>query len=195
MKSSILIAAVCAFVLTGTVSYANIYGYQDERGIFHFTNVAPVNKKYRTVVYTGTQYKGSLMAPRPAQLMSGDRKELIGVAKTYLGTPYKLGGNFSTGIDCSGFVKQVFSAFSVSLPRTARQQYHEGTRVDKDDLLAGDLVFFRSEKSADPAHVGIFIDQDRFIHATTRNGGGVRIDSLADNYYRRTFMGASRLLQ
>jgi cell wall-associated NlpC family hydrolase len=191
-RPTLIITALCAFLLAGSVCYANIYGYQDERGVFHFTNVQPAQKKYRTVVFSGKQASG-LAGSR--QVFGQSRKELITHAMSYLGTPYKLGGNFSTGIDCSGFVKQVYSAFEVKLPRTAREQFHEGTRVDRESLTAGDLIFFRSEKSGDPAHVGIFMDEDRFIHATTRNGGGVRIDSLADHYYRRTFMGASRVMQ
>ena len=195
MKKPALIPVLCALLLSGSICYANIYGYQDERGVFHFTNIAPVHKKYRTVAYTGARYNGSFTGPRSGQAFTQSKKELISLAMTYLGTPYKLGGNFSTGIDCSGFVKQVYSAFDVRLPRTAREQFYEGRRIDRDDLAAGDLIFFRSDKSNDPAHVGIFVDEDKFIHATTRNGGGVRIDSLTDNYYRRTFMGASRVMQ
>jgi cell wall-associated NlpC family hydrolase len=195
MKKYALISALVAVLLAEGICHANIYGYQDDNGIFHFTNIAPVQKKYRTVVYTGTQYGGSFSRSQSRQVYSQDKKDLIGRALTYLGTPYKLGGNLLSGIDCSGFVKQVYSAFDIRLPRTAREQFYEGTRVDKDSLKPGDLIFFRSDKSSDPAHVGIFMDENRFIHATTRNGGGVRIDSLTDNYYRRTFMGASRLLQ
>ncbi len=195
MKKLTLISVLGAILLMGSVCHANIYGYQDENGVFHFTNIVPAHKKYRTVLYTGKPYSGSFTKPGSRQAVGGDRSEVIGVAKTYLGTPYKLGGNLTTGIDCSGFVKQVYSAFDISLPRTAREQFHEGKRVEKDSLRPGDLIFFRSEKSSDPAHVGIFIDEDRFIHATTRHGGGVRIDSLDENYYRRTFLGASRVMR
>jgi cell wall-associated NlpC family hydrolase len=195
MKQLTLIAVFCAILFASGLSHANIYGYQDERGVYHFTNIAPAHKKYRTVVYTGKEYSGSLSKPQSLKVYSRNRKELLGVAKTYLGTPYKLGGNFFTGIDCSGFVKQVFSALDIRLPRTAREQFYEGTKIDKDSLEAGDLVFFRSNKTSEAAHVGIFMDEDKFIHATTRNGGGVRVDSLGDNYYRRTFLGASRLIQ
>jgi len=181
--------------LAGNVCWAEIYSYRDDSGIVHFTNIAPPNKRYRTIIYADKGSGRHVFMSQSHKQWSRNRTDLISFAKTYLGSPYKLGGNLMTGIDCSGFVKQVFSEFNVSLPRTAREQYLEGRRIDKDELTAGDLVFFRNKKSDAPTHVGIFIDDDKFIHASTRNGGGVRIDSLADQYYSRTFMGASRLIQ
>jgi len=181
--------------LAGNVCRAEIYSYRDDSGIVHFTNIAPASKKYRTIIYADKGSGRHVFMSQSRRQWSQNKSDLISFAKTYLGSPYKLGGNLMTGIDCSGFVKQVFSEFNVSLPRTAREQFLEGRRIDKDDLAAGDLVFFRSKKSDAPTHVGIFIDDDKFIHASTRNGGGVRIDSLADQYYSRTFMGASRLIQ
>jgi cell wall-associated NlpC family hydrolase len=195
MKGLYLIFVLLAVFIGESRSHANIYGYQDNNGTFHFTNIPPAHKKYRTIVYTGRQTGSSPGISRSGQRWGHDRNDIIGFAKTYLGSPYKLGGNLTSGIDCSGFVKQVYSEFDITLPRTAREQFLEGTKVDRNSLVAGDLIFFRSEKSNDPAHVGIFIDDDKFIHATTRNGGGVRIDSLADRYYQRTFMGASRVMQ
>ena len=195
MKRWIPLFFFFALVLAADLSHANIYGYQDEQGVFHFTNVPPVSKRYRTVVYSGKQFNENRGLLHARHAIGQEKKELIGLAKTYLGWPYKLGGNSSDGIDCSAYVKRVFSAFDVKLPRTAREQFHEGIKVDKDRLAPGDLVFFRSDKTTDPAHVGIVIDDDRFIHASPRHGGGVRIDSLTEDYYRRTFLGGSRLLQ
>ena len=182
-------------LLAGNVCRAEVYSYRDDSGTVHFTNIAPANKKYRTIIYADKGSGRRVFMSQSNRQGSGNKGDLIGFAKTYLGSPYKLGGNLMTGIDCSGFVKQVFSEFNVNLPRTAREQYLEGTRIDKDDLATGDLVFFRNKKSDAPTHVGIFIDDGKFIHASTRNGGGVRIDSLADQYYSRTFMGASRLMR
>lgn len=194
MKTMTLLVAGLAILFSGTLCHGNVYSFQDESGVLHFTNITPVNKKYRTVIYAARPQRSFSDGQQRRSLLAADRKELVFVARTYLGSPYKLGGNTTTGIDCSGFVKQVFSAFDVKLPRTAREQFHAGTPIEKKDLVAGDLVFFRSPKSKEASHVGIFLDDDRFIHATTRNGGGVRIDSVSDEYYSRTFLGASRLV-
>ena len=74
-------------------------------------------------------------------LVSEIKKELIDHARTYLGSPYKYGGNGFSGIDCSGFVKNVYDKFGVKLPRTARQQYMMGTNIDREELSMGDLIF------------------------------------------------------
>ena len=195
MKKLCLIFFFVVAFAAGNVCHADIYRYKDAAGVFHFTNIPPVNKEYRTVTYADKRSGRYGMGSQSRQPWSQDKKDLIGFAKTYLGSPYKLGGNLTTGIDCSGFVKQVYSEFNVRLPRTAREQFLEGTKIDKDELTTGDLVFFRSRKSNAPGHVGIFIDDDKFIHASTRNGGGVRIDSLTDQYYSGTFIGASRLIR
>lgn len=195
MKRLCLIFILLAVFLGGNVCHGEIYGYRDGSGTYHFTNIPPIDNKYHTVTYAENRSRRSRIGLLPGQPWSQNRSDLIGFAKTYLGTPYKLGGNLTTGIDCSGFVKQVYSEFNIQLPRTAREQFLEGTKIDKDDLAARDLVFFRSGKNSAPGHVGIFIDDDKFIHASTRNGGGVRIDSLADQFYSRNFMGASRLIR
>lgn len=194
IKTVTILFAGLAILFSSAVCYGNVYSFQDDSGVLHFTNITPVNKKYRTIIYSSRPQRSLSDGQRGRSLLAPDRKELISVARTYLGSPYKLGGNHTTGIDCSGFVKQVFSAFDVKLPRTAREQFHAGTPIEKKDLAPGDLVFFRSPKSKEASHVGIFLEDDRFIHATTRNGGGVRIDSVSDGYYSQTFLGASRLV-
>lgn len=182
-----------AVFFAGNVCHANIYGYQDDSGILHFTNVRPVNTKYHTVIAAKRpDSRGSFQS---RTLSSSGKKDVIALAKTYLGIPYKLGGNLPTGIDCSGFVKEVFSAFSIRLPRTAKEQFTIGTRVMKEDLSPGDLIFFRGSTGSDPAHVGIFMEDGKFIHATRRGGGMVRVDSLGDNYYKQVYMGASRVIE
>lgn len=123
------------------------------------------------------------------------KKQLIDYAKTYLGSPYKYGGNNLSGIDCSGFVKNVYDKFGVKLPRTARQQYMMGTSIDREELSTGDLIFFGRERIGNPSHVGIFLEDGRFIHSSARKNGGVRVDSLNDNLYRRTFMGGRKLVE
>ncbi|MGB3729647.1 MAG: LysM peptidoglycan-binding domain-containing protein, partial [Thermodesulfobacteriota bacterium] len=124
---------------------------------------------------------------------SKTKENIITVAKQYLGAPYKFGGySFKTGIDCSGYVKKIFSKFNVELPRTARDiYYNSGTRVAKSQLQTGDLVFFRTYASF-PSHVGIYMGNGQFIHASS-GARKVSITSLNKNYYTKRYIGAKRI--
>jgi peptidoglycan endopeptidase LytE len=80
------------------------------------------------------------------------------------------------------------------LPRTAREQYDIGVKVTRDQLSMGDLVFFKTKQhEPHPTHVGIFMGNDQFIHASALNKSGVRVDSLSSDFYDRRFMGATRV--
>lgn len=113
-------------------------------------------------------------------------------AKKMLNIPYKFGGSSFMGIDCSGYVQKVFGFLDVPLPRSAREQFHIGEPVSKEDLSIGDLVFFRTYASF-PSHVGIYLGNNLFIHASSK-GKKVTIDSLDTPYYIRRFIGAKRLI-
>jgi peptidoglycan DL-endopeptidase LytE len=118
--------------------------------------------------------------------------KLITFAKKMINIPYKFGGNSILGIDCSAYVKKVYGLLDVELPRTAREQFNTGETVEKDELSIGDLVFFRTYASF-PSHVGIYLGNDLFIHASSR-GKKVTIDSLETPYYLKRFIGGKRLL-
>ncbi len=121
------------------------------------------------------------------------KESIIQVAKKYLGAPYKFGGyDLTTGIDCSGYVKKIFSRFNVELPRTARDIYYKaGYRVAKSQLDTGDLVFFQTYAKY-PSHVGIYIGNEEFIHASSASRK-VTIDSINKRYYRTRYVGAKRV--
>lgn len=121
-------------------------------------------------------------------------KMLMEIIK-YLNTPYKYGGNSSSGIDCSAFTQTVFlNVLSIDLNRTAREQYKQGMEIDsRDDLKFGDLVFFNTRRSVKPGHVGIYIGDNLFAHASSRNG--VIVSSMDQDYYSRRFMGGRRVEQ
>ncbi|MGA8263986.1 MAG: C40 family peptidase, partial [Ignavibacteriaceae bacterium] len=118
-------------------------------------------------------------------------KMLMEILK-YINTPYKYGGTSSNGIDCSAFTQSVFSkSLSVKLDRTAKGQYHEGHDVaDIDDLEFGDLVFFNTSRRVKPGHVGIYIGDHLFVHASR---SGVTVSSLDMDYYAKRFMGGRRI--
>jgi peptidoglycan DL-endopeptidase LytE len=122
----------------------------------------------------------------------GLKDRLITIAGKMLSIPYKIGGSSLRGFDCSGYVQKVFSFISVTLPRTARAQFTFGKKVDKEELSAGDLVFFRTYAPY-ASHVGIYIGENQFIHASSR-AKKVRIDRLSEPYYQKRYLGARRFV-
>jgi cell wall-associated NlpC family hydrolase len=106
------------------------------------------------------------------------------------GTPYRLGGTTRSGVDCSAFVQIVMrDQFRIDLPRTTDQQLRTGRRVRRGSLNVGDLVFFRTGRST--LHVGIMLDRNRFMHASTSQG--VMISSLNERYWSQRFIRGRRL--
>ncbi len=123
-----------------------------------------------------------------------ERGILVKVAKSFSGAPYRFGGDTVRGLDCSAFVKKMYEIFEVQLPRSAREQYYAGPKVGKEELCTGDLVFFKTKRFAKyPTHVGIYIGENKFIHASSQYSRGVKVDSLTENYFNRTYMGAVRI--
>jgi peptidoglycan endopeptidase LytE len=121
------------------------------------------------------------------------KERLILFAKKLLDIPYRFGGSSLLGIDCSAYVQRVYSLIGINLPRSAKAQFSEGNPVDKEDLSIGDLVFFKTYASF-PSHVGIYLGNNLFIHASSR-GKKVTIDSLETPYYLKRFIGAKRLIE
>jgi hypothetical protein len=112
---------------------------------------------------------------------------------SFLNTPYQYGGNSKQGIDCSAFTQTVFkNSLSYNLNRSARDQYKQGKSVsDMEDLQFGDLIFFNTQTGVRPGHVGIYIGDKLFAHASTKKG--VTVSSLTHTYYNSRFMGGRRI--
>ena len=119
-------------------------------------------------------------------------KMLMEIIK-YLNVPYQYGGNSKSGIDCSAFTQNIYkNTLSVNLLRSAREQYKQGEVIsDVDELRFGDLVFFNTRENVRPGHVGIYIGDDLFAHASSKKG--VTISSLNHSYYKDRFMGSRRI--
>ena len=108
------------------------------------------------------------------------------------GTPYRYGGLSRGGVDCSGFVYLTFrDKFDMQLPRSTIDQTDLGTRISKDELLPGDLVFFKTGSGENGLHVGIYDTDNNFIHASTSQG--VIRSSLDNVYWRKVFWQARRI--
>lgn len=125
-----------------------------------------------------------------ANMSMSDRLMLF--AKKFLNIPYKFGGSSIMGIDCSAYVQKVYGFVGINLPRSARLQFHEGEVVDRDSLSIGDLVFFRTYASF-PSHVGIYMGNDLFIHASSKDKK-VSIGSMNAPYYFKRFIGGKRFI-
>ena len=118
-------------------------------------------------------------------------RRIISTAMEYMGVPYVFGGTSPYGFDCSGYVQYVFAHSGISLPRTADVQYEVGTPVSTTDLVPGDLVFFTTYTYG-ASHVGIYVGEGNFIHASSSQG--VTISSLSHAYYSSRYIGARRIL-
>jgi lipoprotein Spr len=109
----------------------------------------------------------------------------------WVGTPYHFGGDSRKGIDCSAFTKELYSkVFNLTIKRNSRDIFSMVSPVRKDELQEGDLVFFKIH-SRSISHVGIYLGNNKFAHASSR---GVAISSLDDGYYSRYFYKGGRLL-
>lgn len=108
------------------------------------------------------------------------------------GTRYRLGGNSKSGIDCSGFMQVTFKElFGIDLPRTTTEQAKAGERISKDELRTGDLVFFKTGRGPNGKHVGVYVKNGQFLHASTK--GGVIYSDLESPYWSKAFWQARRL--
>ena len=120
------------------------------------------------------------------------RHLLVDFAMTLRDIRYRRGGRSPQhGFDCSGFVHYVFAqVLGVELPENSAAQYRDGRKIDRDDMQAGDLVFFRT-RGKRISHVGIYLGGGRFIHSPT-TGERVRVDRMSEKYWSRRFAGARR---
>ena len=118
------------------------------------------------------------------------RGEIVKTANGFRGVPYRWGGSSpDRGVDCSGLTMAVYRLNGLDLPRTSEEQYRSGTFTDKNNLAAGDLVFFDTAGKGRISHVGIYVGDDIFIHAPGR-GKKVREDRLSSQHYRKRYAGA-----
>jgi len=118
---------------------------------------------------------------------------VVEYAKKYLGVQYIYGGNTPSGFDCSGFVQYVMANFGITMPHSSTDQYSIGIRVDKSQLMAGDLVFFKYTSGSRLNHVGIYVGDGNFIHSPIP-GQSVKIDTLASGYFATYYYGATRVI-
>ena len=177
--------------------------------------VKPVAKPEETV--KTRRFSIEETAPAPAPSIFGDRSSAVEKASSvqlkysillnteveqltntnlyesvdeWYGTRYRMGGTTKSGIDCSAFVQAVFaSAFGLAIPRTAREQHRVARVISRTELKEGDLLFFNTRGGV--SHVGIYLQNNKFIHASTSRG--VTVSDMFEPYYLKRFIAAGRI--
>ncbi len=118
-------------------------------------------------------------------------RRIVQTSMQYIGVPYVFGGTTPGGFDCSGYVRYVFAQAGIYLPRMADEQYEAGYPISTSELAAGDLVFF-STYTYGVSHVGIYLGDGNFIHASSSRG--VTISNLGDYYWCDCYVGSRRIM-
>lgn len=122
----------------------------------------------------------------------GSVEAILKKAKSFRGVRYRWGAASRSATDCSGFTSQVFRANGYKIPRTSAEQSKVGKRVERGEIRAGDLVFFKTIRGTRVSHVGIAIGGGKFIHASS-GGHKVMISGLSDSYYANHYVTARRV--
>lgn len=150
--------------------------------------------RYTSAPSSGGQALEGELQSRQRAMRSGNPSRLMQVVRSYIGVPYKWGGTTRAGMDCSALTRAVYrEVYGVELPRTSKQMYRLGRPAARSGLRAGDLVFFRIDTSGPGvSHVGIYVGDGQFAHASSSRGGV--IDPLSNSYFDRRYAGARRVL-
>ena len=136
-----------------------------------------------------SQFKYSILLDIPVEEMINF--PLLDFMDKWYGTRYHMGGMDSTGMDCSGFATTYYKHFyGITLPRTSGEQYAKSVKVSRPELKEGDLVFFHINRRTAVSHVGVYLRNNKFIHASTNKG--VVISSLEEDFYNAHFVSGGR---
>ena len=157
----------------------------------------PAKKRPRIALVEPRRKTPAPPKPAPAKVATtssgkGDVTGILSKANSFRGVRYRYGAMSRSATDCSGFTSQVFRANGYRIPRTAAEQSRVGQYVSRGDLRPGDLVFFKTIRGTRVSHVGIYVGDNSFIHASS-GGGRVMISSLGQAYYNARFVTARRI--
>jgi cell wall-associated NlpC family hydrolase len=153
--------------------------------------VSPVNPN-QTIMYAGVSQQGDNGKASDADTQSLPHR-LVEAGFGLIGVKYRFSGlSEKSGLDCSGLVKTLFSKFNIELPRSSREQYNQGEKIDQDKLAVGDLLFFSSGGNL-PTHVGIYVGNDKVLHAA-RTAKKVVVSDLNKIWNSMRYLGARRIM-
>lgn len=124
---------------------------------------------------------------------AGQTKDISTFINEWMGVRYRLGGSTKRGIDCSQFTKKLYGeVYGIKLGNNCQQQWNQTKRVERDSLMVGDILFFRSKLSPSGWHCGLYLGNGNFVHAANK-AEGVKISSLSEPRYDKHFKGAGRI--
>jgi cell wall-associated NlpC family hydrolase len=148
-----------------------------------------INSAEAIEVLPALRFKYSILLDAPVEDLKNH--EMLQFIDEWYGTRYRLGGHDKSGIDCSAFTQYFLTAvYGMEVSRTCREQYLESRRISKKQLQEGDLVFFKT-RGKTISHVGIYLRNNKFIHASTSSG--VMISDLSEEYFDKRYAGAGRM--
>ena len=165
-------------------SVDGIYGAETKAAVQEFQS----DRHLQADGLVGPQTKEALIKLFKSPLLK--TSQILSTAKEFLGVPYIWGGTTPAGFDCSGFTRYVFARQGITLPRVSVDQYGVGTSVAFNNLIPGDLVFFKLTSGKIVSHVGIYIGNGKFISATSSKG--ITISSFTP-YWAKAYVGAKRV--
>lgn len=148
-----------------------------------------------------TAKSGAKITPKDAfgkaetqQPADRQQSRLYKVATSWIGTPYSYGGHGSSGVDCSGLVMEVYKeVYGIQLHRNSAEIFQKDcVEIPRNEIVEGDLVFFTNDSGSRINHVGIYLDDDKFVHSSSSKG--VVISDLKQNYYVKRFYKAGRVV-
>jgi len=135
------------------------------------------------------QFKYAMLLDIPVEKVTN--MQLYGFIEDWYGTPYRLGGKNKEGIDCSAFSNTLLNTvFRASSSGTSSQLYSKSKKISDNQMREGDLVFFKINQSS-VSHVGVYLTNDRFVHASTSMG--VMISDLKETYWKKYYAGSGRM--
>ncbi|MCL2336783.1 MAG: C40 family peptidase [Firmicutes bacterium] len=182
-------------VFQQNIRYKNTY---TEPAVKSTVDPAPATKgtvtKETAIKGTATKNVSGERSAAPTTSRSGsDVRPVLKTAFDLLGKPYVYGSGGPNSFDCSGFTMYVFKQHGINLPHNAAAQFQAGIEISREELTAGDLVFFGFYGSGEIQHVGIYTEGGKFIHSSTNHG--VIVSSLSDQYYASNYKGAARVIR
>ncbi len=156
------------------------------------TGCSTARKVWDSIPVSIEKKRPSVSAPGEAgpKRSLGDR--IAHTALSYVGTPYRYGGETPSGFDCSGLTSYVYRRYGYELPRRAEEQMKIGEKISKSRLVPGDLVFFKLSWMGN-YHVGIYVGEGRFVHSPS-SGKAVEIQRLDSDYYKKKYHTARRIV-
>lgn len=168
---------------------SNIVGQPVVKEEVPVINEVLANRTAEVEVANATQLKYAVLLNMDVESLPS--RELLEAVDNWYGVRYRRGGNTQSGVDCSGFTVAVYTAaYGMMLPRVSREQYRISRKISTTELQEGDLVFFNTTGRG-VSHVGVYLGNNKFIHASVSRG--VMVSDLFENYYIKRFVGAGRI--